>query len=64
MGQFASALPMFPGDWEFDAQITGCPGWPLTICLHSSGRPIDGAFQRNLLSLAEVQQATMRSPPT
>ena len=28
----------------------GYPGWPSTRCLHSSGRPSGGAFQRNPLS--------------
>ena len=32
------------------SKITGCPGWPLTICVHLSGRPTCGAFQRSLLS--------------
>ena len=50
-----SLLPLFRCfrvTWSLtvSSKMTGCPGWPSTRCLHWSGRPTVGAFQRNFLS--------------
>ena len=45
--QFASRVPPSPVTLMLSSKTAGYPGWP---CLHLSGRPTGGAFQRNPFS--------------